>query len=321
MLYLVSQMLDRAVNKFSPVYADANKNIQTAIAVYLRLRQHEIAGLTGEKYTSAVRKLFSGPKWNKVVKQITSILYAADRRAVDAINDTLAETYAEGANVTLYQIERQLGRKIDVLPYTDKTVLSMVDAGMLHLNMKTVNENKDKRWCVSKVHSAVSSVGAHQIKFDRLAEYLARRITGGMEKSMHSVAETVIRGQYDDSLYEIGEEVAKYGVPIDKTWLSIMDMNVRDSHRHLNNTTVPINATFMSYHGPIRFPHDPQAAAEEICGCRCRLAVHVRGKAPKYFKNRILPTETTAYRKWRDQTISELGGEVELIRMHLERRG
>ena len=320
MLYLVSQMLDRAVNEFSPVYADANKSIRTAITIYLRSRQYEITGLTGEKYITAVRKLFSGPKWGKVVKQITNIMYTADRHAVDAINDTLAETYAEGANVTLYQIEMQLGRKIDVLPYTDKAVLSMVDAGMLRLNMKTINENKDKRWCVSKVRGAVSSVSAHQIKFDRLAEYLANHIAGGMEKSMHSVAETVIRGQYDDSLYEIGEEVARYGVPIDKTWLAIMDMNVRDSHRHLNNTTVPINATFMSYHGTRRFPHDPQAAAEEIRGCRCRLAVHVRGKAPKYFKSRVLPTETTAYREWRDQTITKLGGEVELIRMHLERR-
>ena len=320
MLYLASQMLNRAVNKFSPVYADANKRIRDVISVYLRSRRYEVTGLTGDKYTTAVRKLFSGPKWDKVVKQITNILYVADRHAVDLINDTLAETYAEGANVTLYQIEHQLGRKIDTLPYTEKAVLAMVDAGMIRLNMKTINENKDRRWCVSKVHSAVSSIGAHQLKFDRLAEYLANRIVGGMEKSMHSVAETVISGQYDDSLYEIGEEVARYGVAIDKTWLAIMDMNVRDSHRHLNNTTIPINATFMSYHGPIRFPHDPQAAAEEICGCRCRLAVHVHGKAPKYFKSRILPTETTAYRKWRDQTISELGGEVELIRMHLERR-
>lgn len=320
MLYLASQMLDRAVNRFSPVYADANNRIRSVITTYLWSRQREVSGLTGDEYTAAVRKLFSGPKWSKVVKQITSILYVANKHAVDIINDTLAETYAEGANVTLYQMERQLGRKIDVLPYTEKVVLEMVDAGMIRLNMKAINENKDKRWCVSKVHSAVSSIGIHQFKFDRLAEYLANRIAGGTEKSMHSVAETVIRGQYDDSLYEIGEEVAKYGVPIDKTWLAIMDMNVRDSHKHLNNTTVPINATFMSYHGPIRFPHDPQAAAEEICGCRCRLAVHVRGKAPKYFKNRILPTETTAYRKWRDQTISELGGEVELIRMHLERR-
>lgn len=320
MLYLASQMLDRAVNRFSPVYADANNRIRSVITTYLWSRQREVSGLTGDEYTAAVRKLFSGPRWNKVVKQITSILYAANKHAVDIINDTLAETYAEGANVTLYQIERQLGRKIDVLPYTEKVVLEMVDAGMIRLNMKTINENKDKRWCVSKVHSAVSSIGIHQFKFDRLAEYLANRITGGVEKSMCSAAETVISGQYDDSLYEIGEEVAGRGIPIDKTWLAIMDMNVRDSHRHLNNTTVPINATFMSYHGHIRFPHDPQAAAEEICGCRCRLAVHVRGKAPKYFKNRILPTETIVYRKWRDQTISELGGEVELIRMHLERR-
>lgn len=319
MLYLANQMLDRAVNKFSPVYANASKKIRSVITAYLWSRRREVSGLTGDEYTAAVRKLFYGPGWDKVVKQITNILYAADTHAVDAINDTLAETYAEGANVTLYQIERQLGRKINALPYTEKAVLAMVDVGMLHLNTKTIDENKDKRWCVSKVHGAISSVSDRQLKLDRLAEYLANRIAGGMEKSMHSVAETVIRGQYDDGLYEIGEEVARHGVPIDKTWLAIMDANVRDSHKHLNNTTIPINETFASYHGPIRFPHDPQAAAEEICGCRCRLAVHVRGKAPKYFKSRILPTETAAYRKWRDDSISKLGGEVELIRAHLER--
>lgn len=320
MLYLADQMLNRAVNKFSPVYVDANNKIYDVISTYLRSRRHEVTGLTGEKYIAAVRKLFSGSKWDKVVKQITDITYIADRHAVDIINGTLAETYAEGANVTLYQIERQLGRKIGALPYTEKAVLAMVDAGTIHLNMKTINENKDRRWCASKIHTAVLSISARQVKFDRLAGYLADRIAGGMEKSMHSAAETVIRGQYDGSLYEIGEEVARHGTPIDKTWLAIMDMNVRDSHRHLNNATIPINAAFVSYHGPIRFPHDSQAAAEEICGCRCRLAVHVRGKAPKYFKNRILPTETIAYRKWRDRTIVELGGEVELIRMHLERR-
>lgn len=305
MLYLASQILDKVKRKYSSVYVDAEQRTTSILKAYLRDYSVE----------------FSGSQWDYVVRRVAQTLYTADLKAVRIINDQLAEAYAEGSNVTLYEVERQLGHEIDVLPYTSAVVLSLVEAGIMSLNTKSLNKNKDEKWGKTKLYGAVRvAAGINGLQFDSLASFVARRVVGNMKKSMDDAAQVVVSGSYDDGIYKTGIEVQDAGVNVDKTWLAIMDANVRDSHRHLNNTTIPVNAVFQSFHGPIRFPHDPDAALEEICGCRCRMAVHLRGKVPKYDKSRLLPTEVSAYRQWRDERIAKLGGEVELIRRHLIRK-
>lgn len=302
MLYLASQILDAAKRRYSSVYTDAERRITVVLKTYLRDRPAE----------------FSGTQWDFAVRQIAQTLYEADLKAVRVINEQLAEAYAEGSNVTLYQVEKQLGHEISVLPYTSAVVSALVEANVLSLNTKSLNKTKDDRWGKTKLFGAVRvAARMSRIHFDNLAPYIARRVVNGMKKSMDDAAQVVVFGSYDDGIYKAGIEVQNAGINVDKTWLAIMDANVRDSHHHLNDTTVPVNVPFQSFHGPIRFPHDPDAASEEICGCRCRMAVHLRGKVPKYDKSRILPTEVSAYRQWRDERISALGGEVELIRRHL----
>lgn len=305
MLYLASQLLDKVKRGYAGVYADAERRTANILKAYLKSHPSE----------------FSGVQWDFAVRQIAQTLYTADLKAVKAINDQLAEAYAEGSNVTLYQVERQLGHKIGVLPYTSAVVSALVEAGVLSLNAKSLNRVKDEKWGKTKLYGAVRvAAGIDGLQFDNLASFIARRVVNGMKKSMDDAAQVVVSGSYDDGVYKAGVEVQDAGINIDKTWLSIVDANVRDSHRHLNNTTMPINVPFQSFHGPIRFPHDPNAALEEICGCRCRMAVHLRGKVPKYGKDRVLPAEVSEYRQWRDRRIAELGGEVELIRRHLARR-
>ena len=304
MLYLVPQLLNKAKREYSGVYADAKRTISSVLKTYLRNHPSE----------------FAGTQWDYAVHQIAQVLYTADLKAVKVINNQLAEAYAEGSNVTLYQVEKQLGHEIGVLPYTSTVVSALVEAGMLSLNTKNLNKVKDEKWGKTKLYGAVRvAASIDELQFDNIASFIARRVVNGIEKSMDDAAQVVISGSYDDGIYKAGIEVQNAGVNVDKTWLAIVDAKVRDSHRHLNNTTVPINVPFKSFHGPIRFPHDPNAALEEICGCRCRIAVHLRGEVPKYDKDRILPTEVSEYKQWRDERITELGGEVELIRQHLAR--
>lgn len=306
MLYLASQMLDRAKRQYNGTYADAERRITDILKAYFK------------SYPAK----FDGPQWDSVVRRIIQIVYAANVEAVRVINNQLTEAYAEGSNVTLYEVEKQLGYRTRIPPYTSVVVSALVDAGIIPLNTKSLNKNKDEKWSKIKLYGAVRVARSIDgLQADNLASFVAHRVVNNARKSMDDIARVVICGSYDDGIYKAGAEVQDAGINVDKTWLSIMDMNVRDSHRHLNNTTVPINSSFQSFHGPIRFPHDPEAALEEICGCRCRLAVHLHGKAPKYGKNRILPTETSAYRQWRDSTIAELGGEVELVRWHLNHGG
>lgn len=305
MLYLASQMLNKAKRKYNNIYVNAEREIASILNVYL------------SKYSSK----FSGVEWDRTVQHILQATYEANSKAIKIINEQLEEAYAEGSNVTLYKIEKELGHRTNLLPYTAAVVSALVEAKIVSLNVKNLNKSKDQKWGRTKLYGAVRvATRIDGLQSDNLASFIAKRVISSMKRSMDDIAQVVICGSYDDGVYKTGIEVQNAGINVEKTWLSIMDMNVRDSHKHLNNTTMPINTPFQSFHGPIRFPHDPEAALEEICGCRCRMAVHLQGRAPKYSKNRLLPTETSAYRRWRDNTILELGGEVELVRLHLQFR-
>lgn len=59
-----------------------------------------------------------------------------------------------------------------------------------------------------------------------------------------------------------------------KTWRSMRDTRVRDTHVALNGTKLPITGTFLSPSGSkLRFPGDPRAPIAEVANCRCRLVM------------------------------------------------
>jgi len=62
-----------------------------------------------------------------------------------------------------------------------------------------------------------------------------------------------------------------------KTWRSQEDARVRDTHRVLDRTTVPLAAPFVSPSGAkLRFPGDPRAPLAEVANCRCYLRMSRR---------------------------------------------
>ena len=56
-----------------------------------------------------------------------------------------------------------------------------------------------------------------------------------------------------------------------KTWLTIMDGHQRESHGHVNGTTISIDEEFVLDGGTCLFPRADTLPDEEICGCRCSL--------------------------------------------------
>lgn len=65
---------------------------------------------------------------------------------------------------------------------------------------------------------------------------------------------------------------------VKKTWHSIRDRNVRNSHRALDRVTIPIFSKFRTPQGALLdYPKDPMAPAEERLGCRCRMYMRVNG--------------------------------------------
>jgi hypothetical protein len=66
-----------------------------------------------------------------------------------------------------------------------------------------------------------------------------------------------------------------------RTWDSSKDTRVRRTHRFLNGQQRPWGGTWATENGVIRYPGDPQAAAEETVQCRCLLTTRIRGASLK----------------------------------------
>lgn len=302
--------------KYSVVYNNVKDIVRTIIEEFLHSCDTRFSGTSAEEYTEWLKKLMYGYKWNKVVNRVSRLLYKADLDAMTIINKSLPKAFTDGANAYSMLIEQQLDNDTKMLPFTEKLVLTMMSKNKIELHNKKINQEKDITWCRTKINGSKLMAALGGIKVKELSEYIADRTVNNTKRSVDVIARAMVFGAINCGAYEAGCRAMEMGIPIEKTWLAIMDMNVRDSHKELNGTTVPLDESFKSFHGPIRFPHDPNAAMEEVCGCRCSLAIHVKGKAPRYSKRRLLPDQVGDYRKWAVERIEELGGEVKLLEAH-----
>jgi len=85
--------------------------------------------------------------------------------------------------------------------------------------------------------------------------------------------ETVIRTEADRVYNEAVEQTAEESeIPnIYKTWVTMDDEKVRDTHWHLRGMTVPLNDYFYTFnYDRAKAPHGFGVASED-CNCRCRL--------------------------------------------------
>ena len=57
----------------------------------------------------------------------------------------------------------------------------------------------------------------------------------------------------------------------EKTWLTMLDDRVRDTHTYLESVTVPIDARFYTYDGDSALAPGGFTNASNNCGCRCEL--------------------------------------------------
>ena len=71
--------------------------------------------------------------------------------------------------------------------------------------------------------------------------------------------------------YDELQEAFEYGMS-DKTWRTVGDKAVRDTHRAVDGKTVPIDSPFIVGGIEMMVPRDPEVdAPEETAGCRCWL--------------------------------------------------
>lgn len=98
---------------------------------------------------------------------------------------------------------------------------------------------------------------------DRLTEY----IYSGTAYDIDRVIDTDTGRIYEAAKYA----AAKDAGATEKTWQTMLDDRVRDTHYYLEGVTVPIDASFYSFRGGSTLYPRQWGIPEEDCGCRCYL--------------------------------------------------
>lgn len=97
---------------------------------------------------------------------------------------------------------------------------------------------------------------------ERVREYYEN---GGTEADIVRIAETEAHRDSNEAAYE----TAKSAGATTKTWHTMEDDRVRDTHFWLDGVSAPIDGEFYNYKGESTMYPGEWGIAEEDCGCRC----------------------------------------------------
>lgn len=101
-----------------------------------------------------------------------------------------------------------------------------------------------------------------------LAYYLIKSVFRLLRRKRKKlIADSAILGSYNMGLYDSALNDAS----IKKTWVTMRDNKVRETHRILRGDNVAISEPFIVNSIPIRFPRDPIAPPSLTINCRCFL--------------------------------------------------
>lgn len=312
-------VLNPILKRLDGLYGGASEVAEKQIKAILNARKWLLQPKKDESLTAYRRRLqtaFTGPKWALARRKIATAFTEANEDVTGLVNDGLMEAFAVGMSEAAYVLSKS---GVDALPITASIVAGLAAAGIIKLNERKLKRRKDIAYNEQRIQSSIIAAIYQDVTVEDMPKDVSRRVTNSRKNDMTAFARATIYGASDSGAYYAGLEAEKSGLELEKTWLGIMDMRIRPSHKHLHGTTVPMQEVFHGYHGTLRYPHDPSAPPQETYRCRCRMVVHLKGNAPGEYSRVILPSQTSEYRKWRDQQIRKAGGEVELAKLHRQR--
>ena len=123
-----------------------------------------------------------------------------------------------------------------------------------------------------EMYQAVWKVIADKNWEQRVREYFDD--PNGTVDDIMRVAETDANRIYNDAVLNVGNKVAADGTAVSKTWNTMLDDRVRDTHEYIESVTVPIGRRFYTFDGDsARYPGDFTDPQNNI-NCRCSITLN-----------------------------------------------
>lgn len=169
----------------------------------------------------------------------------------------------------LNELSREVYQELD-LKKAEDMILEMLEIGYFD-GVSAANEmiGSDLQPNMEKMNKAIfKEIGGENI-INRIEKYSSQGTIDDYERLIESEYHRL----FNEGVYDTGEDSGK---PLKKTWKTMMDERVRDTHAYLEGETVSFDKRFYTFDGDsARFPGDFVLAQNNV-SCRCTVELSVQ---------------------------------------------
>lgn len=293
----IDNYIDRLVNQ-------ANKEIETLFAKRLKEIKQIIANMY-EKYDRDEPQVTwtEFNKYNRLNKELNRIgqMLSQDYREVaKAIKQSQQNVYIEKymMSLFLYEMASQTSMNFDIP--TTQTIQTAIEQPIEFIKLvPTLQKHRDDTLKRIRMHITQGIMSGEG--YSKIAKALRDDL--GMAKAQ---SVRVARTETGRALSQAGLDSAMVakdnGINMKKRWYATKDTRTRDTHRHLDGTSVDIEDNFHSSGcvGPAPKLFVGVASAKENINCRCKLLYYIdEDELPTVMRTKedgVIPF--TTYRDW-----------------------
>ncbi|MGZ9468614.1 phage head morphogenesis protein [Staphylococcus epidermidis] len=293
----IDNYIDKLINQ-------ANKEIETLFAKRLKEIKQIIANMY-EKYDRDEPQVTwtEFNKYNRINKELNRIgqMLSQDYREVaKAIKQSQQNVYMEKymMSLFLYEVASQTSMNFDIP--TAQTIQTAIEQPIEFIKLvPTLQKHRDDTLKRIRTHITQGIMSGEG--YSKIAKALRDDL--GMSKAQ---SVRVARTETGRALSQAGLDSAMVakdnGLDMKKRWYATKDTRTRDTHRHLDGTSVDIEDNFHSSGcvGPAPKLFVGVASAKENINCRCKLLYYIdEDELPTTMRTKkdgVIPF--TNYREW-----------------------
>ena len=120
-----------------------------------------------------------------------------------------------------------------------------------------------------RMNSAVNAVIANKTWKERVRDWYESG--NGTPDDIIRIIETESHRVYNDSILDVGEQAEKETGGVYKTWFTMLDDRVRETHEYLEGETVPYNERFYTFDGDSAMAPGGFSDPQNNINCRCAI--------------------------------------------------
>ncbi|EHR87255.1 phage head morphogenesis protein [Staphylococcus epidermidis] len=293
----IDNYIDKLINQ-------ANKEIESLFAKRLKEIKHIIANMY-EKYDRDEPQVTwtEFNKYNRLNKELNRIgqMLSQDYREVaKAIKQSQQNIYIEKymMSLFLYEVASQTPMNFDIP--TTQTIQTAIEQPIEFIKLvPTLQKHRDD--ILKRIRMHITQGIMSEEGYSKIAKALRDDL--GMAKAQSI---RVARTETGRALSQAGLDSAMVakdnGLDMKKRWYATKDTRTRDTHRHLDGTSVDIEDNFHSSGcvGPAPKLFVGVASAKENINCRCKLLYYINeDELPTTMRTKedgVIPF--TNYREW-----------------------